>query len=507
MITKKEYIDMIGHASTINANGHLLTQEAKHLSTPSSSPASRMPIGACHEFLVEGNCDFDDFVDAYKYEVKAKYESRKILEDEDLGWEAFSQMNSPVIGQSRIKVGYKYGLIDAISHSFILTDEGWRNDEYEVVLPNDAPIDDVYSMVSSKVQIIPSFTLADFEQAETIGEFYVNERMIASKDQEGSWIDHSTQKKFNEGEIIRLLHHRNDPFVLMGGHSEATLFHGNVSKSNKPQLEFRVRKDSSYQGDCVYSTTSIDEAVKVYGNPRSFEVRGKLDRERTLTGADPSPYKFGHLYELTTSATLYKASIKPKYISYNDLPSHSAFMLLAKHTGLSAGFASNQWQEMKSAACTLDVYKTISTFCSRARLNNVSSNIFKQIFGSLGFEGVEINVPSKDVMNEFKSTVNQLRTTREDEFNERGVKKESVIKLLDDYIHGLEDSFPPKAQNSHVVVFDHNQIESKHLTILPLHKHFVGKEDVFYSSSKSICLEDVLQFGARKQNTSEFEPY
>ena len=507
MITKKNYIEMIGHVSKINSVGHLLTQEVKNLTPSVSSPAFRMSIGSCHEFLVEENHDIDDFIGSYKYDLDAKYKSVRDWDDDDmdLGWESFMQMNDPVIGQCRIDVGYKYGLIDAQSHSFIKTDEGWRNEEYEVVLLADASLEDVNQMVSEKVRVVPSFTLADFEKAEESGEFFIKDVMVASKNQEGYWIDHGSQRKFFEGELIRLLHHKNDSFVLMGGHTEEQIFHGNVSESNKPESEFKVRKDSSFQGDCVYGTTSVDEAVRVYGNPRSYEIRSKLDRDRDLHNVDPSLSKFGHLYELNTSASLYQASLKPKHISYNDLPSYSSFQLLAKHTGLSEGFASNQWQEMRTAACTLDVYKTISVFCNRARLERADPNIFKQIFGSLGFEGIEINVPSKEVIKGFKSAVNELRELDESEFKDRKVKKESLIKVLDDYVQGIEGCIPPKAQNSHVVVFDQGQVESQHLTILPLHKHFVDKDDAFYSRDKSISLDEVIHMVKQKQNSSEHD--
>lgn len=494
MKTSQHYIDMVGHATIINAGNNPISTNMQGMNTilrgfGRNSPSLKTSTQAVHEYLTT-DIDLYDLAQSYNYERDIVHNGQDIDDDSFLS-DVFYHLDDPTIADARITEGFKVGLIDTINNAFLKTDRGWINDKQEVILPTDATIEQLTDHIRSFARIAPTYTISELEQCEKEGVCYYQDTMIASKNEDGDWVDMDTNKKFKDGELIRLLHHKNDPVAIMSGLPEGKLYHANVSDSKIPQDIHIIREGVSRQGNASYMTTSVNEAVKIYGNPYSFEVRGKLldEHEKELINRDD--YKFGHLYESSTLANVYKASLKGKYLSFNEVPSASAILLLAKENGTSQGFAQNWWMKMKSAACTYDVYKSLNEFSDRLLSDGGDCNTIVKVMGAMGYQGIEINFPSNEELKTYKDKLATLEALDVSVFRDENLAKKPVTEDMKAYLDSVIEAIPAKAENSHVIIFDPSKVERKHLTILPLNKRVLGKDDKFYSRELNITLDDI----------------
>lgn len=495
MRTSTRYIDMVGHASTINGAGNIIDSDIQRLnkSFRGGERNHDTTFMAIHEFLTgEGGEDnYEEFIDSYRYELQKMDMNIEDYRDDFLN-EVFDYLHDPIIAMDRIVSGYQHGLIDTINNAFLKTDRGWINDEQKVILPVDATQDDVVAHISSLVRVVPSFTIKTLEQAELTGELFVNDRLMAYKEN-GDWVDTSTNKKFATGELIRLLHHRNDPMVILTGVPSEKLYHATVSQSKEPDTGHVTRKGMAMQGDAVYTTTSVNEAVKIYGNPHSYEIRGKLLDEHEKGVINRDKFIFGHLYEVDTNANLYKADLKTRHLSFNDVPGASAILLLAKEAGASEGFAQNWWMMMKAANNTYDAYCAINEF-SGVISGQVKgdNNCLKKIYAAMGFEGLEIKIPSKVELDNIQSNITAVENMNAENGVLMGMKRDPIVKKFNSYLQHVKEGIPAKAQGNHVLIFDQENMVKRHVSILPLNKKVLGKDDYFYSGERDIELNDIL---------------
>lgn len=490
MKTSKHYIDLVNHYTGINGASNLIETELRNINEYLSYSKTKTTTQAIYDYLTSNSPDLYDFSEDYKYERDASYNAHKIDKDDFLS-EVIFFMNEPMLADARVIEGFKAGLIDCINNAYMKTDRGWINDEQEVVLPVDASIEDIRAKIANHARVIPSFNISQLEQAEKSGECYIHGRLAASKNENNQWVDHASNRTFADGELIRLLHHKRDPIAIMTGVPEEKIYHSTVTDSKKQEDSHITREGSSAQGDGVYMTASPNEAIKIYGNPYSYEVRGKLLNEHEQGKIDRDKFIFGHIYEADTTASLYKASMNPRHTTFNDFPSPSVIQLVAKENGTSVGFANNWWMKMKSSSSTYDVYTALNEFSARIRSDGGDSNAMNKILSSMGFQGIEIKFPTNEQVSEYKERLSNLENLDQSDFTEVGIGKKPVINEMTKYIERLIEGIPAKAENAHVIVFDSSMVNKKYLGILPLNKKVLGKDDLFYSRDKKITLSDV----------------
>lgn len=520
MKTSKKYLDMIGHATITNGSPNLISRDLKNLnkSIGSGKESRSTTSESIHDYLT-GNTDLDEFQTDYRYEVDKTFESPYFYDSQELINETFHLLESdPVIPEARLLEGFKAGLIDTINNAFLKTERGWIDDEMNTVLPPNASLEQVKSIVSSKARIIPSLSISDLENAEQQGELFINKRLVAYKieaeeviesmkglpgGKELKWVDASSNKTFNEGELIRLIHHRSDPIAILAGTPARTMYHASVTDSKAPEDSHVIRTGVSRQGDAVYSTSSINEAVKVYGNPRSFEIRGKLLQEHEKNGIDRDKHIFGHLYKIQSNASLYKANMEKKHLTFEDVPSPSSITLLARENGSSEGFAMNWWMMMKSAGSTYDMYCALNEFSERLYKDNTDkhgSNVMNKVLSSMGFQGLEIEFPEPEKFTEYNEKIDNIKSLDQSELS---MGKNSIVQAMEHYVNRLKENIPAKAESSHVLIFDTKNMKKEYLGILPLNKEVLNKKDFFYSRDEEITLED-LNLSNKQKSLDEY---
>jgi hypothetical protein len=499
MKTSKHYMEMVGHAAITNSGGNPINIELQGINTTlggySGSPRTKTSAQFAHEYLTN-EIDMYDLAKSFNYERDIIFNGPDFDKESFLS-EVFFHLQDPIIADARIKEGFNVGLIDTVNNAFLKNDRGWINDKQEVILPSDASIEQLTEHIRSYARIAPTLTIQELEQCEEDGKCYLHDKLIASKNENGDWVDIDTNKTFSNGELIRLIHHKNDPIAIMAGLPEGNLYHSNVTDSKVPQDTHIIRDGISRQGNGSYMTTSVNEAIKIYGNPYSFEVRGKLldEHEKELINRDD--YKFGHLYESSTLANVYKASLKGKHLSFNEVPSASAILLIAKENGTSQVFAQNWWMKMKSAASTYDVYMHLNEFSNRIIGDGGDCNTIAKVMGAMGYQGLEINFPSKEDLTSYQEKITELEEKDESYFKNEKLAKKPVIEEMKAYLKDITEAIPAKAESSHVIIFDPTKVDRVHLSILPLNKKVLGKEDKFYSRDADITLDDI-GFGSKE---------
>lgn len=489
MISDKRELKLCGNATIVNDGGSNFIHSRLKSKPTKMSIKNSIEVSPIHDLLRGEFDDLIDFNETYKSSILEKHENNydsplEVMDEIERDYE------NPSIPNSRIILGFEKGLIDHINGALYLTSDGWNDARGDIVGLSDASLDQIREYVSNKANIIPEVSIQDLEHAESVGELFIEGVLYANKS-EGRWTDVKTLRKFDEGSLVRLLHHRNEKVVIFGSHVENKFYHGVVTEHNKPFEKFRLRKGSSIQGDGHYATTSLNEAVKVYANPKSFEISGKLLGMRDK-GLDTSGYKFGHVYESTTKANIYRASINKTIHSFTEVPSLHSFMAIAHGNDTSIGLANNLWMSMKSGPTTYDVYTKINELNKDAIRSNKPGDLIEKIIGSLGFEAIEIVHPKKELAV-FRKKITELEDISEEDFLSAKLRKTNIINQCVNYIEGLEQSISAKADGSHLILYNLDKLESKYLTLLPLNKEILGKKDFFYSSDEKVTIESILE--------------
>jgi hypothetical protein len=420
------------------------------------------------EYLT-GETDFDDFMQDTRTFVLRAFDNRsESIEDSLDVYIGHFNMEKPAIDKDRIKQGFNNGMIDYVKGALLKTQFGWINEEKSLVFAPDAPLINIAKFIRNEVDVLPSVSIRDLERAEQDGVFYINAKKVAEhteRNGQTAWIDLDSQKTFDTGDLIRLIHHRHEPIAIKNSNPSTTYYHSNISDSKQANDAVEIREGTSIQGDAVYATGSVDEAVKIYGNPYSSESTSKRLLMRQ-SGIDDSVFKNGHLYQVETTATLYEASMKPRRLNMHDIPSLPLILVAAEKYKVNEVFAHNLWLDMKDSSSTFEVYKWVDEFNSLAIQNSGETGAMQDILNAMGYEGIEIVFPENEIqlMND---KLDKLKSIPDSEFSEYKNKKDTIIKSAEVYIDSISSAIPAKGQTSHMIVYNKNLIERTHLTTLP----------------------------------------
>lgn len=452
---------------------------------------TKMPI----EFFDNEEIDFSDIAFDYKKDIN----NNMLFSDltfEDI--KKITKKNKNYVPKQRISVGYKHGFIDAKTFALLKQENGWIDDNDLTILPISASEDEIFDYIKSKTNVIESFTLEQLNECEEKGVIKVDDKIIATKIPDGDWKgywENNKGRKFLPGEAVRVLAHSDEDYVIYGAIQESRMFHGNVTNSPKEEKEHVTRAGASKQGDGVYATASVNEAVRVYANPKSFEVSGKLLVDDEKGRLNKKDYVLGHLYEVKSTLPLFKATLGREILNQDEIPSISAISLLAKSCNCNMKYAFNQWLKMKNGYSSYDVYESVNAINEMIIQKNMTSkNFFNKIFAGMGFEGVEITIPSKSKIHEMERKLKELKEYDESYFKEEKINKNLILNSANSYLTGVKNSIPAKAMDAHLIVFDKNLIQKEHIKLLPINNGTYEMPDLLYSlDEKPLNLEDVMK--------------
>jgi hypothetical protein len=454
----------------------LLNSSANLLSDATNDLCARVnkhrttSLESTYDYLFDEDVDVGELIASVKKEAMSCYPHFSYEPDELLDLVA-GQAGKFMIGLSRIKVGKESGFIDLIGDAIIQTQRGWENSSGNVVLQANSSIDDIAAYASKFGTIVENYFHSDLLDAEKTGVLTCLGRVIAEKQPSGKWKDLDSERLFDEGTLVRLLHH-SDRVVTLTMHSpEDEYFHAHVSKHSSPEANVRIRKGTCRQGDALYSGSSLDELVSVYGNPKSFEISGKILSEFEKQGIAKDGYDHGHLYRTKNIDGIATASFAPAFITMGDIPSLPAVMLMAKHCNVNLVYASNAWLSIKSAKSTYDVYRVIDDFSALAARESGQNNAMKMLYSGMGFKGLEILFPSADLLAKMEDRVRLINSVG-------GVNVDSITSSVSDYILKTRNSIPPKAQGGHLLLFTPLNEHLEHLVSYPTSRVVLGAKQV-----------------------------
>lgn len=473
-LTNPQYLNLLFHVNCVNAVGRNfihgdIEKMERRTSRYDNSPRS-YPEKAVFNFLND-EIGFSQFAEQATTETRNKVDNY-IYSAEDAHESYYQQFNrnpdnKPVVGLNRIMRGFESGAIDYISGALVKTDKGWIDDQNQIMLNKGASIEDVFSLVKRRADIVAEFSTARLEQAEHTGTLSVGTKEIAHlKDVDGQkkWIDTTSKRMFDHGDLIRLLHHRDEPLIIYTSKLSHDYYHGAISPDSKPLESLPVREGMSIQGDGVYGTASVNEAVKIYGNPYSFESRSKLLSLKENQGVDDSTYDKGLLFSMTTTANIYNATLDQHRITFNDIPSLPLVLALSHSAGLNQVFATNKWVDMKNSSSTYEVYQHMQDLTTGH--GNRRQDLLKSMLLATGFEGIELEVPASK-LEDYKYKLDSVKNKPEIIFEKHGLKKDEVIKQINHFIKGVESAIMPKAEVSHLIVFNEDKVQRSFLAMLP----------------------------------------
>lgn len=469
----KTYLGLLSSTSLLNNNkDERLPVELRNLER--SHPRLRSGIEHClnpnpvFNYLVNDEY-IDDFIEEYSEASKKSIRNSSNSSDETLDAyeDYFGEENKPTIGKMRIKKGFDNGLIDYISGALIKKSNGWFDHREVKVFDADESILEISKYVSKFATILKDYTIRELEDIGKSGVLTSKGKVIAKiEDFEGEkkWVLTENNKTFAENDLIRLLHHSNEPCIIYNSnYSSENFYHSHLSTSEQPEDNIKIRKNLSLQGDAFYSTSSLEEAVRVYGNTYSSESKSKLYVLKDKENINSEDYKFAHLYKVKNNASTYKASLNSTILNAQDFPSFPAMFLLAREAGVNTNLTNNIWLSMKNSSSTLEVYKELNTF-NRLIPNN--QNTMKRILSSMGYESIEIEIPRKKI-EDFKSKIEELNFADDSDFIEHRVNKEKLIEDAKRFVNGLSNSLPAKSLGHHMINFDVKNVSREHITILP----------------------------------------
>lgn len=363
------------------------------------------------------------------------------------------------ITRHRVKTGYDSGFIDYVNGAIILTSEGWINADGLKVLESEASSSEVTGYIEERSTIIPSLTTSDIVQATQDGVLAIDGVIIATLNSRKEWVSDLVQGTFADTDLVRLLAHMDTPIAVYGGTRE-DFFHGVVSNSEDPIKSPTVRLGSSRQGDGFYATSSYAEALKVYGNPNSFEVKGKLGKLDDNGEISKSEYLHGHVYSVKTPASVYDANLHEIHTGFDVVPSLSAMMLLAKHSGVNDKLAYNCWLKAKSSISSFGVYAAINEFNNAMIASSGRNDGIIKLISGMGFEAIKIDIPSKSDIVDAENAIKKLEESP-DLLSTRAIHN-TIVNYAKTALKEIVESIPAKAEKSHLIVFNVNNAEITH---------------------------------------------
>jgi hypothetical protein len=490
MKLNSKQVKSIGIFTCINLPGANLKTDVENINVKIGDGSTA--TGSTFDYLINNDSkgDIYQYIENYKNERK---NATSHIEPDELLVDAGNEAGEPFVPEMRVKTGFKAGFIDFINGAMILKDDGWYDEDQTLVAKNDASEEDIIKYLKTFVGIIPSYSIIDLQNAEDLGEFHYNGNLRAFKEH-GVWHETNSDgfsKPHPEGDLIRLLHHSSMPMFLTGKNSNDPIYHGAVSNKMKQEEKHYRRDGMSMHGNGIYGTGSLNEAVKIYANPKSFELSGKLLDLNEKGILIRKEHVFGHLYKLETSANILQVNRDNVHMSKSLVPSLAAIILLADESKVSRTYATKCWLRMSAAQCTYDVYEAINKFSHYASMNSKDNTIFSKIYEGMGFEGINIEFPSKNLIEDAQRLLFNLKISDNYLFTSEGVNKNVLVSNAEDYLNKLKESIPPKANGRHLIVYDTSKVNKIHLKSLPVNQEILQNKDEFYSSDENITLKQV----------------
>lgn len=399
------------------------------------------------------------------------------------------------ISEKNIQAGYKSGFIDIIKDTIHLESDGWYNKDNEKICEPNVSIQELKEILSWSIQILPHLETDKIREMDNNGVVTFDGKTIAFKT-DSSWTFVENGRQLS-GDAMRVLHHSDCSFTYSEANDNLDLYHAVTMseedyKKNGTNFYGYVSRGNSKQGDGLYLTGSLNEAVRVYGNPESFERKSHAyaNKEEHLVRQTQR----GVLHKVSISnANIYDASFDNNYptllmdskpspillrtiANKYDIEDRIKEIILAKTNSMIIN-SSNQF----------DVYLAVSEFASSLGSysgNPESRNVIKQVFSAMGYDGIKITPPNQKKLN----TINEIATVYKDycsgktnEILYDGLKiKPFVAKHIASYSVKVRDTQIPKMENCHIIMFspDNSLCKIKESITLPKHKKYINERDV-----------------------------
>lgn len=481
----KNYLDNLQNVNLLNAGfDKRVPEELKKLSNNYFSRKYGVSVLSRYSIMdyLKGEIEVDYIESNIKYEGRNK-EFVSELQETLNEYYSYFYKNKPYIGEKRLLNGFNNGLIDFISGALIKKEDGWYNEQGLKKFDNKSEFDEIKKNIGLKCNIVPEYSIKDLLKIEEMGEYYVSGKKVAELIEENGrkyWLDIERNKAFAENDLIRLLHHRNDIVILGNNNISDTYYHASLSNEIKNRENLIAREGLSAQGTAIYGTGSLNEAIKVYGNPYSFESKSKYHALKN-NGIDISDYNIGHLYKVNSNGNVYRASINDSASIY-EMPSLPLLLCLSEDK-INKEYIHSMWLRMKDSVSTYELYQHINEFSETAQKNYGVENIFKKIFLSMNFDTVEIIFPEQ-LLNNIE---NKIKEIEESDIE----NKERIIKQIKIIQGELLESVPAKAEKSHLIIYDTNNVVSRYLGRLISseepkfdEKYNVIKKGIYWSDNK-----------------------
>ncbi|WP_025562825.1 hypothetical protein [Psychromonas sp. SP041] len=437
--------------------------------------------------------DFDDKTpDDIKEEIT--YLNRNRIDYDESTPEALHEQLSfrtYTIPLVRIEKGYAAGLIDAVSNSYAKTDKGWVDTHLNVVADKNSSFEEILNLVREKAEIVDSFSVKDLVEAEEKEQLIVNKNIIASKNEQGMWIN-QYGKLFKAGEVSRIIAHSDEPAFTLMGYDEDKYYHGHASNKLEPEAEHHSR-GLSVQGRAAYATGSINEAI-TYANPYGFETSGKLlSLQDSGEIQNRKDFVFSHIYELGPGlSTLFHADATPVTSSLLAKPSLSSLLLMTRLTGGNEIYVAKQWVDLINTKTSFDSYALMNNLNSYFMQHDNEFEALRKMTSSLGFDGLKVVFPTEKELSDIESKIEKFKAEFEIEsYSDSQVLKNS-LKALDKGMTSLKSAIPARAKHSHLILFEDKNLVKEHLKLLPFNEGGFLNQDPLYSQKVEMKKEDLL---------------
>lgn len=384
-------------------------------------------------------------------------------------WEDCLKDESLIISESRIRAGMRYGLIDHVNGAILKTKDGWVNEKGAIVInaSDNANETKIYEYISKQAKIAPVITKEKAVSFVVNGVISINDEIISQRVSEVDDIwtveDKGVIKKpsrqTEEDFVERVLEH-SDKVVFISKSVSDTLFHGTVSKNPVGDHLQGEPQKTSRKGAATYTTKSLFEAVTTYANPMSLANAQKREATEGKSVLE-TEFKHSHLHVISDNgrSCIYHADIADSILTNDKVPSPYAI-------GLALSLADHESRVMLERVKE-KIYLSANTYEVYAALNSINEVLLKTtsgseiqfiplIMSSIGYDGIDISFPDKELMLKMKSSSESLEDGMPDDlmmFKCAGIKNKGVKKFLDEYISCIESSIPPNAKDGHVLFF------------------------------------------------------
>lgn len=375
-----------------------------------------------------------------------------------------------------IAQGFKVGLIDYGNGALIQKDGTWFDGATQLT---EHDLVGVTAHLSNKVSIIPCITERQVQEMDEKGVVELNGKIVAERSKEDgelveTWKLLSKGGRALSGEAIRVLHHLDIPVIISDGIVGGQLYHGLTSHDMSVDSLDGSPLSSSLQGEALYTTKSIHEAVTVYGNPKSFEVSGKKysvsEDEKKRVGGEKS-----HLMIVQPDGTnnIYKADYSKvgRLKTLASMPSPNAVVAVCDlyrdgvnngTVDMAAKFAvSGLLNARTSYDCYVAMNELNKTLSSTNRdVFTKTGGVLGKLLGSIGYDSLDISPPTPKQIEQIEGLIVDLdrpRSALKDIVDDLKMTEKGMKAFLNDHLKTIKSSIPAKMDKGHTIFFDQSK--------------------------------------------------